>query len=103
MKESKSIKSKPSECGIASVYGTEGGHITATGAVYHPWKDIIVAHKTRKLGSIIHVTNMRNGKTIDVRVGDRGPYVKGRILDFSYAAAARIGEGTNSTFRVCIA
>ena len=58
---------------------------------------ITAAHKTLPLGTYVRVTNLNNGKTLDVRINDRGPFVDGRIIDLSYAAAKKldiIGPGT---------
>jgi len=55
------------------------------------------AHKTLPLGTVVKVTNLDNGKTVEVRINDRGPYVKGRIIDLSKTAARAIdirGTGT---------
>ena|SRR5579871_3127420 len=79
-----------SEEGIASVYGAESGKRRADGRPFHPGA-IGCAHRTRKLGSIARVTNLQNGKSIACPINDRGPYVRGRILDLSVGAARALG------------
>ncbi len=80
------------ERGLASWYGKEfDGLPTASGETFRPEK-VSAAHRTLPLGSIVDVTNERNGKTVRVKVNDRGPFVAGRIVDLSKAAAAEIGS-----------
>jgi rare lipoprotein A len=49
------------------------------------------AHKTLPFGTVVRVTNLRNGRQLDIRINDRGPFVKGRIIDLSYGAAQKLG------------
>lgn len=81
----------PAEVGKASWYG-EGfeGKITANGEHFDP-NSLTCAHRTLPLGSLVRVTNLRNHRTVVVRVNDRGPMLEDRMLDLSYAAARRIG------------
>jgi rare lipoprotein A len=73
--------------GQASWYGKDfHGRRTANGEIYNMYK-ISAAHKTLPLGTRVRVTNRRNGKSVVVRINDRGPFVKGRIIDLSYGAA----------------
>ena len=68
----------------------------ANGEVYDMY-GLTAAHKTLPLNTIVRVTNLNNGKSLILRINDRGPYVKGRILDCSYGAALKlgfVGEGT---------
>jgi rare lipoprotein A len=51
------------------------------------------AHKTLPLGTKVRVTNLNSGETVDVEINDRGPYVKGRVIDLSKRAAAELGIG----------
>lgn len=87
----------PALQGIASWYGPGfHGKATASGEVYNQ-HSLTAAHPNLPLGSIIRVENERNGRVVWVRVNDRGPYAKGRILDLSRAAAERLNmveEGT---------
>jgi rare lipoprotein A len=74
------------ESGIAAFYG--GGR-TASGTVTRP-SELTAAHRTLPFGTMVLVTNVRNGKTVVVRIVDRGPYGRGRIIDVSRAAAREL-------------
>ena len=77
--------------GIASFYGREHhGGPTASGERFN-MNAMTAAHRTARLGSHLEVTNLTNGKKIVVRINDRGPFVRGRIIDLSRAAAAELG------------
>jgi rare lipoprotein A (peptidoglycan hydrolase) len=78
------------QTGQASWYGYEGGTVTATGERYNP-QAMTAAHKTLAFGSKVRVTNTRSGRTAIVTINDRGPFVRGRIIDLSEAAAAAVG------------
>lgn len=83
--------------GEASWYGKDfHGKLTANGETFD-MNDRTAAHKSMPLGSIIRVTNLANKQSVDVRVNDRGPYAKGRILDLSYAAAKAVGYANLGT------
>lgn len=60
------------------------------------------AHRTLPLGTVIHVTNLDNSKSITVRINDRGPFLKNRFLDLSYGAAKELGFAAQGTVRVKI-
>ena len=76
--------------GIASWYGPNfNGQATACGEIYDMF-DFTAAHKTLPMPSYLRVKNLKNGKTVVVKVNDRGPFVGNRIIDLSYAAARRI-------------
>ena len=76
--------------GLASWYGEDfHGLLTANGEIYD-MEALTGAHRTLPLGSEVLVINVENGKQVRVRINDRGPYVKGRILDLSYAAAQKL-------------
>lgn len=78
------------EAGLASWYGRKfHGRKTSSGEIYDMFK-MTAAHKTLPLPSYVRVTNAANGRSIVVRVNDRGPFHKGRIIDLSYAAAAKL-------------
>jgi rare lipoprotein A len=84
-----------SEVGVASWYGKEtrkqkGGKMTANGEAFDPKKPT-AAHKYLPLPTHVRVTNISNGKSIIVRVNDRGPFVDGRIIDLSSGAAKQLG------------
>ena len=79
------------ERGYASWYGKKfNGFKTSNGEIYDMYA-MTAAHKTLPIPSYVRVTNVTNGKTVVVRVNDRGPFHEGRIIDLSYAAAQRIG------------
>jgi len=78
------------QSGIASVYSTESGSRTASGARLNPGA-MTAAHRSYPLGSKIKVTNRRNGRSVVVTVNDRGPFVRGRIVDVTPAAAQALG------------
>ncbi|MER3422840.1 MAG: hypothetical protein C4293_06015 [Nitrospiraceae bacterium] len=78
------------ERGIASWYGDDfHGWVTASGDIYDMYA-MTGAHRTLPLGTVVRVTNVVNGRHVEIRINDRGPYVKGRILDLSYGAAERL-------------
>ncbi len=78
------------ETGNASYYADNlNGHATASGEAYNSNK-LTAAHRKAVFGTIITVTNLKNGKQVAVRVNDRGPFVSGRIIDVSKAAAKQI-------------
>lgn len=78
--------------GLASWYGAEFANLpTASGEIFQPGI-VSAAHRTLPLGTVVDVTNEKNGKTVRVRINDRGPFVAGRIVDLSKAAAAEIGS-----------
>jgi rare lipoprotein A len=86
--------------GHASYYGREFmGSRTANGEKFDP-NAMTAAHRTVAFGSKIRVTNLANGKDVVVRVNDRGPWTKGRIIDISYAAAKQIGMHHSGTAKV---
>ena len=72
--------------GRASWYGSENGRATASGERFNRHK-LTAAHRSLPFGTIIHVTNLRNGCSCDVRINDRGPWAHSRVLDLSSAAA----------------
>jgi len=76
---------------MASYYsGDFHGKETASGEIYDKWA-FTCAHKHLPFGTKLVVTNLVSKKSVFVRVNDRGPFVKGRIIDLSYAAAKKIG------------
>lgn len=78
------------EYGKASFYGGRWiGRLTANGEHYRR-EDCTAAHKKLPFNTMVRVTNLRNGKSVIVRINNRGPYVKGRILDLSVVAARKI-------------
>lgn len=86
--------------GVCSWYGVDfNGRLTASGEVYDMYA-MTAAHKTLPLGTTVKVHNLENGKSITVRVNDRGPYVAGRIIDLSRKAARALGMRENGTAKV---
>jgi rare lipoprotein A len=78
---------KPYQVGTASWYGDYfEGRPTASGEPFNMY-DMTAAHLTLPLGTLVRVTNLRNHRSVIVRINDRGPYVDGRIVDLSYNAA----------------
>ncbi|MBQ4831685.1 septal ring lytic transglycosylase RlpA family protein [Pseudoalteromonas sp. MMG010] len=89
-----------SEYGIASWYGRKfHGHNTSNGEVYDMFA-MTAAHKTLPLPSFLRVTNTANGKSVIVRVNDRGPFHQDRLIDLSYAAAYKLGYYNQGTAKV---
>jgi len=78
------------QSGMASVYSTESGSKTASGATLNP-SALTAAHRTLPLGSKVKVTNKRNGRSVVVTINDRGPFVRGRVIDVTPAAARSLG------------
>ena len=79
------------ERGLASWYGPGfNGRATASGEIYDMY-DHTAAHKTLPLGTVVEVRNRDNGRRTQVRINDRGPHVKSRIIDLSGAAAEKLG------------
>lgn len=77
--------------GMASYYGRElAGNRTASGEAFDP-TDLTAAHRSLPFGTRLRVTNQRTGQSVIVRVNDRGPYARGRVLDLSQGAAEQIG------------
>lgn len=90
------------ETGYASWYGREfHGRRTASGEIYNMYA-MTAAHKVLPMNTYVLVTNLENGRRAVVRINDRGPFVKNRIIDLSYAAAKRLGIVGPGTARVRI-
>lgn len=76
--------------GIASYYAQFfNGRLTANGERHNP-NALVAAHKTLPFGTKVRVTNLNNGRQVIVRINDRGPFVRGRVIDLSRAAAKKI-------------
>jgi rare lipoprotein A len=76
------------QCGKASWYGAKG---------------MVAAHRKFPIGSRVKVTNRKNGRSVVVRITNRGPFVRGRIIDVSRAAARKLGIVKSGVGRVCVA
>jgi rare lipoprotein A len=86
--------------GIASWYGTKfHGRKTSSGEIYN-MHAMTAAHKTLPIPVYVHVKNLDNGRSLVVKVNDRGPFVDGRIIDLSYAAAKKLGVDGPGTANV---
>lgn len=89
--------------GLASWYGAElAGHRTASGERFDP-SDLTAAHRSLPLGSHVRVTDERTGRSVVVRINDRGPYSGGRVIDLSRAAARQLGIMGHGEARVSLA
>ena len=101
-KKSRKTKHRKVLKGVSSFYAEDfHGKLTANGEIYDMY-GLTAAHKTLPLNTIARVTNLDNNKSLILRINDRGPYVKGRILDCSYGAAKKLGFINNGTTKVKI-
>tara|TARA_X000000950_G_scaffold247756_1_gene306304 strand:- start:951 stop:1442 length:492 start_codon:yes stop_codon:yes gene_type:complete len=101
-KENKSKGHRKILKGISSFYAEDfHGKLTANGEVYDMY-GLTAAHKTMPLNTICRVTNLENNKSLILRINDRGPYIKGRILDCSYGAAKKLDFINQGTTKVKI-
>ena len=90
------------ETGVASWYGEAfHGRPTANGEIYNMY-GLTAAHRLMPLGTVVKVTNRENGRSVTVKVNDRGPFVHGRVLDLSYGAAKQLEMTSNGTASVAI-
>jgi rare lipoprotein A len=85
---STTIAAAGNKAGLASTYSEKGGR-TASGERFSPRK-LTAAHRTLPFGTFVRVTNLNNGRKVVVRINDRGPFVKGRVIDLSQAAAQQL-------------
>ncbi|MDY3316670.1 septal ring lytic transglycosylase RlpA family protein [Riemerella anatipestifer] len=86
--------------GYASYYHDKfNGRKTASGEIFNN-NDLTAAHKKLPFGTLVEITNLRTGKSVVVRVNDRGPYVKGRSFDLSKAAYNAIGDHRRGTMPI---
>jgi peptidoglycan lytic transglycosylase len=96
------VKKAKRESGVASYYGSEFAfRRTSSGEMFDP-HEMTAAHRTLPFGTKIRVTNLANGRRVVLRVNDRGPYRKGRVVDVSYAAARKLGFANRGIARVRI-
>jgi peptidoglycan lytic transglycosylase len=77
------------QSGVASIYSYKGGR-TASGERAHP-SGLTAAHRSLPFGTKVRVTNRRNGNSVVVRINDRGPFVRGRVIDVTPAGARALG------------
>jgi rare lipoprotein A len=91
------------QTGAASWYGqAHHGTTTASGEAFDMYA-LTAAHRSLPLGTRVRVTNVANGRAVEVRINDRGPAIPGRIIDLSYGAARALGAVGDGVFRVRIA
>jgi rare lipoprotein A len=89
------------QSGIASVYSYRSGK-TASGERAHP-SGLTAAHRSLPFGTKVRVTNKRNGRSVVVRINDRGPFVRGRVIDVTPAAASALGFSGLAPVNVAVA
>ena len=87
------------QCGRASWYALKSR--TASGEMMNP-AAMTAAHRTLPFGTKVTVRNQRNGKAVTVRINDRGPFVKGRVIDVSKAAARALGFVSAGHTKICL-
>ena len=75
------------QTGLASFY--KSGRLTANGEKFNP-HGYTAAHRSLKFGTLVRVTNLQTGRSVVVRINDRGPFVRGRIIDLAYGAAKAV-------------
>jgi rare lipoprotein A len=98
--EKRELRRGEVQYGVASWYGADfHGKSTSSGEVYDMYQ-FTCAHNTLPLGTIVMVTNLENGRSLELKVNDRGPFVKERIIDVSYAAAQMLGMWEKGTASV---
>lgn len=88
------------QTGVASYY--KSGRVTANGERFNP-HGLTAAHRTLKFGTKVRVTNLRNGKSVIVRINDRGPFIRGRIIDLALGAARIVGLNRSGVAKVRVA
>ena len=77
--------------GLATYYAEPyHGRRTASGEIFDTYKDLTAAHRTLPFNTVVRVTNQKNGREVDVKINDRGPFVNGRVIDLSVRAAREI-------------
>ncbi len=97
--EKEAAPAGPKSCGSASWYGYQGR--TANGERF-TGNELTAAHRSLPFGSRLQVTNMQNKRTVTVRINDRGPFIHGRLIDLSKAAAREIGMVNSGVAAVCV-
>ena len=96
------LSDRYAQAGVASWYGEEfRGKKTANGEIYDPDK-LTAAHRSLPFGTLVKVTDLSNNRQVIVRINDRGPYKRGRIIDLSLGAARRLGMVKKGLARVKI-
>lgn len=88
------------QVGMASYY--KSGRKTANGEKFNP-NGYTAAHRSLKFGTKVRVTNLRNGRSVIVRINDRGPFIRGRIIDLAFGAAKAVGLHNSGVAKVRVA
>lgn len=88
------------QVGMASYY--KSGKVTANGERFNP-HGLTAAHRTLKFGTKVRVTNLKTGKSVIVRINDRGPFIRGRIIDLALGAAKVVGLNRSGVAKVRVA
>jgi len=89
-------------CGLASWYGNKfHGKKTASGERFNK-NAMTAAHKSLKFGTMVRVTSQKTGKSVIVKINDRGPFIRGRVIDLSEKAAYKLGIKNMGVGKVCI-
>lgn len=97
------MPAQATSCSSASYYGVGDGYhgrTTASGERFNTYDDT-TAHRNLPFGTLLKVTNPNNGKSVVVKVNDRGPFVGGRELDLSYSAFSKIASPSNGVVQIC--
>jgi rare lipoprotein A len=96
------LSSAPTEAqtGMASYY--KSGRLTANGEKFNP-NGFTAAQRSLKFGTLVRVTNLKTGRSIVVRINDRGPFIPGRIIDLAYGAAKAVGLPSSGVAQVQVA
>ncbi len=93
-------QTRPAQTGVASWYGREhAGKPTASGVKFDPDR-LTAAHRTLPLGTQVRVTLLASGRSVVVTINDRGPYIRGRIIDLSHQAADQLGMAEDGLAKV---
>jgi len=93
------VSNAEAQCGSASWYALQSR--TASGERMNP-QALTAAHRSLPFGTKVRVTNQRNGKAVVVRINDRGPFVRGRVIDLSKAAAQALGFVRSGHTKICM-
>ncbi len=93
------VNTASAQTGHASWY--KMGKVTASGERFNP-NGLTAAHRTLPFGTKVRVKNLRNGRSVVVRINDRGPFIKGRVIDLALGAARHIGLHRSGTARVAL-
>jgi rare lipoprotein A len=89
--EIQAVRPEPHQTGLASWYGpAHNGQKAASGETFDP-RQLTAAHRDLPFGAVVRVTDLGSGKSVVVRINDRGPFVRGRVIDLSEEAARRLG------------